>query len=121
LNFVKVSAGATRVQRIRQESLAILRVNGQYSPNKLFSTEQMYLGGVYSIRGYQPSEILGDYGVAGSLEFRVPFPFLKQILPEKYKHLSRKVQLVAFYDFGYVKDNDNLYAYAKKFFPSTGF
>lgn len=121
LNFVKVSAGATRVQRIRQESLAILRINGQYSPNKLFSTEQMYLGGVYSIRGYQPSEILGDYGVAGSLEFRVPFPFLKQILPEKYKHLSRKVQLVAFYDFGYVKDNDNLYGYPKNFLHSTGF
>lgn len=121
LDFVKISAGATRVQRIKQESLAILRLNGQYSPNKLFSNEQMYLGGVYSIRGYQPSEILGDYGVAGSLEFRVPFPFLKQILPEKYKHLSKKIQIVAFYDFGYVKDNGNLYGYPKNFLHSTGF
>lgn len=121
LDFVKISASATRVQRVKQESLAILRLNGQYSPNKLFSTEQMYLGGVYSIRGYQPSEILGDYGVAGSLEFRVPVPFLKQVLPEKYKHLSKKIQLVAFYDFGYVKDNGNLYGYPKNFIHSTGF
>lgn len=120
-DFVKVSASATRVQRVRQESLAILRLNGQYSPNKLFATEQMYLGGVYSIRGYQPSEILGDYGVAGSLEFRVPVPFLNKLLPERYKYLSRKIQLVAFYDFGYVKDNGNLYGYPKNFLHSTGF
>lgn len=120
LDFIKISAGATRVQRIKKESLAILRINGQYSPDKLFATEQMYLGGVYSIRGYQPSEILGDYGVAGGLEFRVPIPFLKQILPEKYKHFSRKIQLVAFYDFGYVKDNGNLYGYPKNFLHSVG-
>lgn len=120
-DFVKVSASATRVQRVRQESLAILRLNGQYSPNKLFATEQMYLGGVYSIRGYQPSEILGDYGVAGSLEFRVPVPFLNKLLSERYKYLSRKIQLVAFYDFGYVKDNGNLYGYPKNFLHSTGF
>lgn len=120
-NFFKVTAAVTRVQRVRKESLAIFRLNGQYSPDKLFATEQMYLGGVYSIRGYQPSEILGDYGIAGSLEFRVPVPFLKEVLPEKYKDLSRKIQLAAFYDFGYVKDNGNLYGYPKNFLHSIGF
>ena len=37
--FFKVSAGATRVQRLTARTAGIVRVNGMYSPNKLFAAE----------------------------------------------------------------------------------
>ena len=64
--FVKFAASATRVQRLFSRSMGIVRVSGQYSPNKLFPAEQMQLGGPYTLRGYQPAELLGDYGVSGT-------------------------------------------------------
>src|SRR5574344_2390228 len=99
--FYKIIAGVTRVQRLPKECLGSVRINGQYSPEPLYYSEQMYLGGVYSIRGYQPSELLGDYGVAGSFEIRTPVPGLKQVLPEILKHCSYKINLASFCDWGY--------------------
>ena len=48
----------------------------------------MFIGGAYSIRGYQPSELIGDYGIAGSLELRTPIPGIKAIFPKKYEVLE---------------------------------
>ena len=120
-SFYKIVASLARVQRLPKKCLAIFRINGQYSPQALYSAEQMFLGGTYSIRGYQPSEILGDYGVAGSLELRTPIPGLEKILPEKIKHWSDKVKLAVFYDWGYVKENGELYGYPSNFLHSVGF
>lgn len=118
--FYKVIASLARVQRLPKKSLVIFRVNGQYSPQSLYSAEQMYLGGVYSVRGYQPSELLGDYGVAGSVELRTPIPGLERVLPEKYKSWSDRIKLAFFYDFGYVKEHNDLYGYPSNFLHSTG-
>ena len=74
--FFKVTAGATRVQRLFGRSMGIVRVNGQYSPNKLFAAEQMQMAGPYTLRGYQPAELIGDYGVTGTVEYRFPVPLL---------------------------------------------
>lgn len=87
--FYKIIASLSRIQRLPKDCLAIVRVNGQYTPQSLFASEQMYLGGAYSLRGYQPSELLGDYGVAGSFELRTPVPGLKKVLPPKAKFFSR--------------------------------
>src|SRR5574344_448133 len=119
--FYKILAGITRIQRLPKNCLGIVRVNGQYSPNALYSSEQMYLGGVYSVRGYQPSELLGDSGLSGTFELRTPVPGLEKILPEKYKSLSNRVKLAAFYDWGYVKDHYDLYGYPSHFLSSVGF
>lgn len=119
-SFYKIVASFARVQRLPKKCLAIFRINGQYSPQALYSAEQMFLGGTYSIRGYQPSELLGDYGVAGSLELRSPIPGFEKILPNKIKHWSDNVKLAAFYDWGYVKDHKQLYGYPSNFLHSVG-
>ncbi len=119
-SFYKVVASLARVQRLPKKCLAIFRINGQYSPQSLYSAEQMFLGGTYSVRGYQPSELLGDYGVAGSLELRTPIPGLEKILPEKIKHWSDNVKLAVFYDWGYVKEHKQLYGYPSNFLHSVG-
>ncbi len=119
-SFYKLVSNVTRVQRLPKKSLGIVRINGQYSPQSLYPAEQMYLGGAYSLRGYQPSEIIGDYGVAGSLEYRTPIPKLEKILPEKIKSWADKVKIAVFYDWGYVNDHKNLYGYRDHFLQSVG-
>ena len=119
--FYKISGTLARVQRLPKKCLGIARIFAQYSPQALYSAEQMYLGGVYSVRGYQPSELLGDYGVVGSIELRTPIPGLDKILPEKIKNWSDKIKLAVFYDFGYTKEHKNLYGYPSNFLHSVGF
>ena len=119
--FYKISGSVARVQRLPKKSLGIVRVFGQYSPQSLYSAEQMYVGGVYSVRGYQPSELLGDYGVVGTVELRTPIPGLKKVLPNKVKNWSDKAKLAAFYDWGYTKEHNNLYGYPSNFLHSVGF
>ncbi len=118
--FYKFTSGLTRVQLLPKDMMAIARINGQYSPQALYTTEQMYLGGAYSMRGYDPSTLLGDYGVNGSFELRAPIPFLKRILPEKMKFIDEKLRIAPFYDWGYVKENKNVYNYPKNFIHSAG-
>ena len=115
--FFKVSAGATRVQRLTARTAGIVRVNGMYSPNKLFAAEQFQLGGPYTLRGYQPAELIGDYGVSGTVEYRFPFPFLNHISQK----LDERVRLAIFYDFGWIGENGNVYNYPKSFLQSVGF
>lgn len=115
-SFFKLTAGATRVQRLFSKSMGIIRVNGQYSPNDLYAAEQMQIGGPYTLRGYQPAEIIGDYGVSGTVEYRFPIPFFDRIAPT----LDERIKLAAFYDFGWVDTNTNVYNYSKTFLHSVG-
>ena len=115
--FVKLTAGATRVQRLFGRSLGIVRVGGQYSPNKLFAAEQMQMGGPYTLRGYQPAELIGDYGVTGTVEYRFPVPFLDRILPK----VDERLKLAVFYDWGWLGENGGIYNYPQSFLHSVGF
>ena len=115
--FFKVTAGATRVQRLFGRSMGIVRVNGQCSPNKLFAAEQMQMGGPYTLRGYQPAELIGDYGVTGTVEYRFPVPFLDRILPK----VDERLKLAVFYDWGWLGENGGIYNYPQQFLHSVGF
>lgn len=115
--FFKATASATRVQRLFGRSMGIVRVGGQYSPNKLFAAEQMQMGGPYTLRGYQPAEIIGDYGVTGTVEYRFPFPFMDRMLPK----LDERLRLAVFYDWGWLGENGNVYNYPEQFLHSVGF
>ena len=116
-SFVKVGATATRVQRLFSRSMGVVRIGGQYSPNKLFAAEQMQLGGPYTLRGYQPAELIGDYGFTGTVEYRTPVPLLDKVWP----WLDERLRLAAFYDFGWIGENGNMYNYPQSFLHSVGF
>ena len=116
-NFFKVGASITRAQRLFSRSMGIVRVSGQYSPNKLFAAEQMQLGGPYTLRGYQPAELIGDYGVTGTVEYRTPIPFLDRVWP----WLDERLRLAVFYDFGWIGANGHTYDYPESFLHSAGF
>ncbi|MBQ7764200.1 ShlB/FhaC/HecB family hemolysin secretion/activation protein [bacterium] len=115
--FVKFGASATRVQRLFSRSMGVVRVSGQYSPNKLFAAEQMQLGGPYTLRGYQPAELIGDYGVSGTIEYRTPIPFMDRMWP----WLDERMRFAVFYDWGFIGENGNQYNYPQSFLHSVGF
>ena len=115
--FFKMTANATRVQRLFSRSMGVVRVGGQYSPNNLFAAEQMQLGGPYNLRGYQPAEIIGDYGVSGTIEYRTPIPFLDKVCP----WLDDRMRFAVFYDWGWIGTNNNAYSYPSSFLHSAGF
>ena len=114
--FFKLTGGATRVQRLTARTVGIVRANAMYSPNKLFAAEQFQLGGPYTWRGYQPAELIGDYGVSGTVEYRFPFPFLNHLSQK----LDERVRLAIFYDFGWLGENGDVYNYPKQFLQSVG-
>ncbi len=103
-NFVKVNAGAARLQLLPFGHMAILQVNGQYANRHLWASESMQVGGIASVRGYEEGFRIGDYGVTASFEYRMPIPGLKAILPERYKFIGDSIQLAGFYDFGWFGD-----------------
>lgn len=115
--FFKLTANATRVQRLFARSMGVVRVGGQYSPNKLFAAEQMQMGGPYTLRGYQPAELIGDYGVTGTIEYRTPLPLLDKICP----WLDERLRIAVFYDWGWLGENGNVYNYPQSFLHSVGF
>lgn len=115
--FFKLTANATRVQRLFARSMGVVRVGGQYSPNKLFAAEQMQMGGPYTLRGYQPAELIGDYGVTGTIEYRTPLPLLDKVCP----WLDERLRLAVFYDWGWLGENGNVYNYPQSFLHSVGF
>jgi len=71
-NFVVASLGAEYVRNLGNDWLTFVRLNGQYSNGPLIPSEQFSSGGLSTVRGYLTSELTGDDGFQGSLEFRTP-------------------------------------------------
>ncbi|WP_186764558.1 ShlB/FhaC/HecB family hemolysin secretion/activation protein [Comamonas flocculans] len=49
-----------------------VRASAQYAPRALVAAEQFGIGGMGSVRGYAERELVGDAGLAASLELRSP-------------------------------------------------
>ena len=102
-NFAKVKANISRRQNLPWSSFVLLSARGQYSPDRLVSSEQFYIGGADTVRGYPELEYMGDYGYILSSELRTP----AFIFPEGFKlagsnkPLRDAVQFVYFWDYGH--------------------
>ncbi|UBF28870.1 ShlB/FhaC/HecB family hemolysin secretion/activation protein [Kovacikia minuta CCNUW1] len=80
------------VQSLGSDIIAIARVAAQLSPNSLLPLEQFSIGGIDTVRGYRQNQRVGDNGIAGSLELRIPI--LRD--PDNFG----VVQLAPFFDIG---------------------
>lgn len=96
--FTKATADIQRLQRLSQDFNLLIGARGQLSDGPLLSSEEFGVGGFNVGRGYDPSELVGDEGVAGKLELQWNSPYAGQFV-EKY-------QLFGFYDIGKVWNND---------------
>ena len=67
-NFTKVQSGANLSYAATERLLLTFRAEGQYSPDSLFSSEEIGFGGARFARGYNNSEISGDSGLGASIQ-----------------------------------------------------
>lgn len=96
--FTKFNGEAQRLQRLTRNLNLLVGVRGQYASEALLSSEEFGVGGPNYGRGYDPSEIVGDHGVAGKLELQWTAPIAAPIFKD--------YQLYAFLDGGRVWNED---------------
>lgn len=107
--FFRYTSSVSRLQKMPFGTYAILKIQGQATPDRLFSLEQMQIGGSASVRGYQEGRLIGDKGFSASVEWRAPLRFL----PESFKvgryKLNQNLELVTFFDAGGVFSSNASY------------
>lgn len=83
--FTKLNSILRRTQTITQAFSLYAMVEGQYTLQPLLVPMQFGFGGSVIGRGYDPSELIGNQGVAGVLEARYQVPrFARDIRVESY-------------------------------------
>jgi hemolysin activation/secretion protein len=95
--FQKFFASIGRVQALPYNFDILTTIQGQYTADPLLSSEEFGFGGGQSGRGYDPSEITGDKGIAATIELRK-----NMSLPSR----NMAIQVYGFYDFGKVWNID---------------
>ena len=77
-------------------------LEAQYSPHSLFSSEQIYIGDQYSVRGYKDKSAAGDSGAYLSNDFGL---YLPGVVTEKFNinNTIRKSKIFVGYDIGSVR------------------
>ena len=91
--FFKGNLRFERLQRLSSNFNLVLSGRAQLSNNPLLSSEEFGLGGYTSVRGFEPSEVVGDDGIGGTAELQ-------------WNNPERNVQLFGFLDTGTVWDQD---------------
>lgn len=99
-DYSKVNMQMTRLQWIKGAFSAYGIVRGQYAFNPLLASEEFVFGGNILGRAYDPSELIGDHGLAGTLELRYDWALEKRFL--------QSMQLYAYYDFGKIWNIPNV-------------
>ena len=69
-NFTKLDADISRTQSLPYQFSVMTALTGQYSADPLLTSEQLGLGGAQFGSAYDPSEVLGDQGIAARAELR---------------------------------------------------
>ncbi|WP_375314051.1 ShlB/FhaC/HecB family hemolysin secretion/activation protein [Bradyrhizobium sp. A5] len=114
-NFISLHADISHTQDFAGGFQLYAKLQGQAADQPLISSEQFSLGGQDTVRGYLESEVLGDYGVAGTLELRTPnlAQYLEQKLPNptgdaiKYNAFD-EMRFFAFVDGGNARIHEPL-------------
>lgn len=76
-------------------------LNGQYSNDHLYSSEQIGVGGFYSIRGFKEDNLFGDSGVYARNEISYELPqFIQDPI---YNEFMGSLKPYAAFDYGYAR------------------
>jgi len=102
-DYVYDVAELTRVTQLPYEASWVVRAKGQWADGNLIASEQLGGGGVDSVRGYEERAVNRATGALLSSELRSPpFPVLNNVA----SGLRDQAQLVAFWDYGYLRDRE---------------
>jgi len=98
--FNKLNVDYQRAQFFGGASSLYFTAQAQLASKNLNSAEKFALGGPNGVRGYPVGEGIGDAGALMSLEYRYRLPAAMSLGKEP-------VSLLTFYDYGYVRFNQN--------------
>jgi hemolysin activation/secretion protein len=93
-DFTKLTVDARRVQELPWNFSFLVAGYGQVSADPLLEGEEFGLGGPQIVRGYDPSDVVGDHGIAGTFELRFDHRVALNFI--------RSTQYYIFYDKGEV-------------------
>ena len=71
-SYMVFTSSYSRDQALADAGSLFFRLNGQLASMPLLSNEQFFAGGARSVRGYKENEAVGDTGISGSMEYRLP-------------------------------------------------
>jgi hemolysin activation/secretion protein len=93
-DFTKLTVDARRLQTLPWNLSVLVAGYGQLSGDPLLEGEEFGLGGPQIVRGYDPQDVVGDHGIAGTLELRFDHRVALNFI--------RSTQYYIFYDTGEV-------------------
>ncbi len=101
--FGYIDANYQRIQRLPFSGFFLLSFQGQLAFYKLPLSEEFYIGGINTLRGYPLAVALGDTGFCVNGEIRLPPPFIGSYRVFSSKKLWKEVlQFTGFVDHGEV-------------------
>jgi len=103
-----------RITRLKEDFSWVINFLGQLSFSKLLLSEQLSLGGSFTVRGYMENEVAGDNGILLKNEIRFP-----SIRFQK-KNFKNALQFLAFLDYGFAVDVDKSIVESSKSLLSVG-
>ncbi|MBI9077854.1 MAG: ShlB/FhaC/HecB family hemolysin secretion/activation protein, partial [Desulfatibacillum sp.] len=106
--YSKLELDASRMQQIPFGGLVLMLYgHGQYSHDRVPSSEQISLGGAGSVRGYDQSEYTGDTGYYLTTELRIPIPGTRNLhWFGSEKTVWETLQIAGFMDYGAASINN---------------
>lgn len=106
-HYVKLSLSLSRLQQFTRSDALYFGFSGQTSSKNLDTSEQFYLGGPDSVRGYDVGVLSGSRGYLATIEYRHDAAF--QSIPGIW-------QFSVFVDTGWVQQYKNVFVLG----PNTG-
>ncbi len=99
--FTKANINIARLQKVTNNINISLKGSAQASNDPLLSSEEFGLGGMNSVRGYDPSEAVGDDAINGKVELQ-------------WNNQARDAQVFTFVDSGTVWNKDSTNSAGKR-------
>jgi hemolysin activation/secretion protein len=99
-----------RYHRLPKGMTFMFRGQSQLTNDRLPSSEQLRLGGAFSVRGYAEGEFLADSGFYVTNELLIPSYFFPEDwkLPYAQKNLREQIQGTVFFDVGHGRNRKSL-------------
>lgn len=96
-NFFHLRVEGSHTRTLGEDFQLFARLQTQFAREPLVSNEEFSIGGLDTVRGYNESETLGDYGAAAQLELRSPS------FAGWFGKSVQEARVRAFVDGGYVR------------------
>jgi hemolysin activation/secretion protein len=98
----RLNLTATYKKGLYKNYQASLKFRAQFASEKLTPQQQLYLGGIDSVRGYPSGDYMADTGFYSNIELLIPCNFLPEWFKVPYgeRPIKDEITGVVFFDYG---------------------